>query len=100
ITGALSEIVQNAKEAARDCRSLQIQAALDPAENEGREYVRFIIQDNGPGVEDCYKEHIFEDFFTHHPGAEPGTGLGLSFVRRVLEAHGGWARETGMYGQG
>jgi signal transduction histidine kinase len=100
LTGALSEIVQNARDAANDPKSLCIHAGVNTVEHGGREFVQFVIEDNGPGVEDSNKERIFEDFFTHHPGREPGTGLGLSLVRRVFEAHRGWVRENGVYGRG
>ncbi|MEN3046029.1 MAG: HAMP domain-containing sensor histidine kinase [Candidatus Hydrothermales bacterium] len=43
------------------------------------------IEDNGKGIEDKYIEKIFEPFFTTK---EKGAGLGLSFVKKVIEAHG------------
>ncbi|MEG4576372.1 response regulator [Microcoleus sp. N3A4] len=47
------------------------------------------ISDNGPGISESVKEHIFNPFFTTKPvGA--GTGLGLSISRSiVVEKHGG-----------
>ena len=64
-------------------------------ETQTNSVVRIIFSDNGPGVPDEYKERIFEEFFSHRPGGKRTTGLGLAFVRRALEAHGGSVCETG-----
>lgn len=50
------------------------------------------IVDQGPGVEQCYLEKIFEPFFRTDKARsreEGGFGLGLALVRRQLEAMGG-----------
>ena len=50
------------------------------------------VADDGPGVPDDDKEHIFEAFFTS-PASSPDStrslGLGLSLCRSIVEAHGG-----------
>ena len=45
-----------------------------------------IVQDNGTGVSSGNRARIFEPFFTTRREAG-GTGMGLSIVRRILEAH-------------
>lgn len=52
-------------------------------ENEGKEYVKIIIWDNGPGIPESIKEHIFESFFTTKEKGK-GTGLGLSTVLGII----------------
>ncbi|MFZ9596652.1 MAG: ATP-binding protein, partial [Bdellovibrionia bacterium] len=47
------------------------------------------IQDNGPGISDSVAEKIFNPFFTTRA---QGTGLGLSFIKKVIEDHGGSIR--------
>jgi len=47
--------------------------------------LRFL--DDGPGVPDAIKAHLFESFTTH--GKKGGTGLGLAIVRQIVEDHGG-----------
>jgi signal transduction histidine kinase len=54
-------------------------------------YAGIRIEDDGYGVPDDLREHMFERFVgrSSHSG---GTGLGLYIVRRVLEAHSGTVR--------
>lgn len=51
------------------------------------------ISDNGPGIPDYEREHVFERFYRiQRPGeghSVKGHGLGLTFVRQVAKAHGG-----------
>ncbi|HYM04638.1 MAG TPA: ATP-binding protein [Stellaceae bacterium] len=44
------------------------------------------IQDNGPGVQDDLKPHLFEPFVTTKP---TGSGLGLALVAKIIGDHGG-----------
>lgn len=48
--------------------------------------VHVCIEDEGPGVSVEQVKDIFEPFFTTKT---KGTGLGLTNVRRIVEAHGG-----------
>lgn len=48
---------------------------------------RMVVSDDGPGISAGNRERIFEPFFTTRRD-DGGTGMGLSIVRRILEAHG------------
>lgn len=47
----------------------------------------FAVDDNGPGIDPKFRDHIFEANVTTKAS---GTGLGLTLVKGVVEAHGGY----------
>jgi two-component system sensor histidine kinase ChvG len=54
--------------------------------------IRVIVDDDGPGIPAENLETVFERFYTSRPrGTAFGanSGLGLSIVRQIVEAHGG-----------
>ncbi len=65
------------------------------AREEGGETI-FFVRDNGMGLEPEDAERIFRMFEKLDARAE-GSGLGLSLVQRIIEAHGGrvWAQSKG-----
>jgi PAS domain S-box-containing protein len=52
-------------------------------------YAAVLIDDEGHGIEEKYKEKIFKPFFTKKT---KGVGLGLANVKRIIEAHNGFVK--------
>ncbi len=50
------------------------------------------VEDNGPGISNDMKPHIFEMFYTGQnevSDGRRGIGLGLALCKSIVEAHGG-----------
>jgi two-component system sensor histidine kinase KdpD len=60
------------------------------------------VADNGNGISDSDKEHIFEMFYTADKEADSGRslGLGLALCRSIINAHGGSIRVDDNQPQG
>lgn len=66
------------------------------AEKLGRMW-RFSVEDNGIGIEPQYAERVFEMFQRlHGGGAYPGSGIGLTLARKIIQRHSGaiWFEST------
>ena len=48
------------------------------------------VEDEGPGIPEEDLNHIFKDFFrASNVGDAPGSGLGLSIAKKIIDAHNG-----------
>jgi two-component system nitrogen regulation sensor histidine kinase NtrY len=77
-------LLRNAATAARNhAAQPRVGLTLQPSGEGG---ARIEVYDNGPGIEPDRREDIFLPFYTTRPD---GTGVGLSFARQIVVAHGG-----------
>ena len=61
----------------------------------------FQVEDEGVGIPPDDLPHIFEDFYrADNIGDAPGTGLGLSLAKKIMDAHGGEIRVKSPYAEG
>ncbi|MFL5306856.1 MAG: ATP-binding protein [Polyangia bacterium] len=88
------QIVQNARSAMKRGGTL----TLETQRLEGA-LVRVSISDTGTGIAAEHLPRIFDPFFTTK-GDRSGTGLGLSFVHRTVEDHGGTIKVESSVGGG
>jgi signal transduction histidine kinase len=60
------------------------------------------VRDTGPGIPSEYLDRVFEKFqqLPSTRGRRRGTGLGLSFCKLVVEAHGGHIWVESELGEG
>jgi signal transduction histidine kinase/CHASE3 domain sensor protein len=66
-----------------------------------KKYYKISFTDNGLGFEQQYAENIFIPFRRlHDTGAYPGTGIGLSICKKIIENHSGFIYAEGKPGIG
>ena len=83
---AVRNLVQNAIAATEPAGRIEV----DVRRQNGM--ARLVVADDGPGIPPEHAPYIFERFYRVDPSrsrATGGTGLGLTIVQRVAEAHGG-----------
>jgi C4-dicarboxylate-specific signal transduction histidine kinase len=78
----LGNAVDALRAAGSDAPRIQVRVAFAGG------FVRFVIEDNGPGIDPRDLVHIFEPFFSTKPTGE-GTGLGLCIALGIVTDHGG-----------
>ncbi|HEY0839649.1 MAG TPA: ATP-binding protein, partial [Vulgatibacter sp.] len=100
----LFNLVQNAVQAMPDGGKVRVTTSAPPDEtggfhltSRGAEYVELRIRDDGPGIPESQREHVFVPFFTTK---EKGTGLGLAISQRIVRSHGGTIMLQSRPGEG
>jgi signal transduction histidine kinase len=101
LTRAVQNLLQNAIRHGGEGGWIGLRAEL--SRDVGRTEIAITVEDRGPGVPASEIGHIFEPFFRGTRALERqvrGTGLGLSLVKRIAEAHGGTVRVKSEVGRG
>ncbi len=86
IVQVIINIVNNAVKYTQDGSRIVLRAAR------AGEMVEISISDDGPGISDEAKPHLFDMFYTASQGradSRRGLGLGLSLCQSIVAAHGG-----------
>ncbi len=63
-----------------------------------QEWVEITIADNGPGIPEAIRDHLFESFVTY--GKRGGTGLGTAIAKSIIDAHSGQISFQSQLGEG
>jgi signal transduction histidine kinase len=104
VTRCLMNFVDNAVKYSRDRRFIEVRARVrPPGENGDHGEARLAVTDHGIGLSAHDRNRIFEKFFRVEQGLVhdvKGSGLGLSLVRHIAEAHGGRVEVESSPGQG
>jgi signal transduction histidine kinase len=101
VESAVKNLFANAIKYGGASRWLRITAACAP--NGGRGEVQISVEDHGPGIDPADVPHIFEPFYRGQgvlASTAPGAGLGLSIVKRHIEAQGGRVSVESAKGKG
>jgi signal transduction histidine kinase len=73
-------------------RGGRVEVSTHSRQEEGRVQAGFSVSDTGPGIAPDEQARLFEQFFRGRAALEggvPGTGLGLSVAKEIVEQHGG-----------
>jgi len=95
IEQAILNIVLNAIDASKPNGNLKVITEIGKVLEE--QMIKITISDNGIGIEEEHLRNIFEPFYTTKL---QGTGLGLTNVKKIVEAHGGFIRVDSALGRG
>lgn len=93
-------LIGNALKYGHAVPDLQVRVRAErEAEAEGAMW-RFSVSDNGPGFDPARAEELFKPFTRLVDAHVPGTGLGLTVVRRAVRQHGGRVGASAAVGEG
>lgn len=99
ISEVFANLVENAIKYTPENGVITIRASVDHDQGQ----FHFSVEDNGYGIDEKLQDGIFQHFYrAKQPGTEhiPGTGLGLSLVKAVVERHGGETWFVSKAGEG
>jgi len=77
-------LLKNALEATGERGRILVSSGV--GQEEGNDFVKIAVSDNGPGFDPELITQVFEPYVTDKT---KGTGLGLAIVRRIVTEHGG-----------
>lgn len=96
---ALTNVLTNAYKYSPDGGAILL--TVEDRVQDGVRQVGVRVRDEGIGMTPAQRRRIFERFYRADPsGAIPGTGLGMSLVKEIIELHGGSAEVESESGVG
>lgn len=95
LQNSLLNLVLNSRDAVKDEGKIEVKYEL----NELSDELVISVSDNGSGMSDEVKSHLFEPFYTTKPIGK-GTGLGLNLVHSFVEQYGGAVNVESTVGVG
>jgi signal transduction histidine kinase len=65
-----------------------------------QQFAYISVTDSGPGIPEKHRSEIFDKYWQAPKTADLGTGVGLSIVKTIIEAHGGTVKVESQPGNG
>lgn len=90
IGDVVRNLISNAIKYGPASRTIEMNLGREAPTNQDREWLVLSITDHGYGIDEEYREHIFKKFYRIKAyKTEQGTGLGLPYVKEIIERHDG-----------
>ena len=99
-TNVIFNLLDNAVKYRREDEALRLEVATW---NQGEDYLCISIKDNGIGIQKDDLKRIFEKFYRVYTGNKhnvKGFGLGLAYVKKMIDLHHGTIKATSEIGHG
>lgn len=99
LSQALSNVLSNAYKYSPGGGDITL--GLEHREHSGHQQCGICVRDHGIGMSPEHLQRVFERFFrADTSGNIPGTGLGMTIVKEIIELHGGQVQVESVLGQG
>lgn len=85
LSQVISNLLSNAMNYTPEDGTITVRSMVDPVG--GEDWLRFEVEDTGPGIPDTEQAHIFERFYRGEAGRASGvsgTGLGLAICQEII----------------
>jgi signal transduction histidine kinase len=91
----LQNLIDNAIKFSKQAPAPHIEIGEQGVDKEGNAIL--FVRDNGIGIDPKFHQRVFELFNKLDTNSE-GTGIGLAFIKRIVEVHGGkiWVESAGQ----
>jgi signal transduction histidine kinase len=96
LSSVLENLVRNAVKYMGDREERRVTVRLDS----GPHLLTFVVEDTGPGIAPALLPRVFDAHVRGKETGQPGIGLGLATVKRIVEAHGGRVSVESRLGAG
>ncbi len=97
---AIGQVFANLINNAIYYRNPAVQATLEVGGVKSADDVSYFVRDNGLGINNQQQAKLFVAFKRFHPQAAKGEGIGLAYVKRVVDRHSGKIVVVSAEGQG